>query len=131
MPTESRRYAKLLKAQKLVKERDEAVLNNAVSMRTNLAEEDNFLFSVMDNETTSRFFDPLMVANRLESNARKEAILDNSIVKLRQALLESSRRYDAIDEKRKVALETEERKDLAKMLEEYVAARIVKDTSLG
>lgn len=131
MPTASQRYARLLKAQKLVKARDEAELEGTQSARSALAEEDQFLFSLMEKGSTADFFDPMLVSRRLEKNARKEAILDNLIVEQRKTLLQSSRRCDVIDKKRKAAQDAEERKDMAKMLEEYVAAKIVKDTSLG
>lgn len=131
MARASQRYAKLLKAQKLVKARDEAELEGSINTRLALKDEDNFLFSLTEKGQMPDFFNPLLVANRLERNARKEAILENLIVRQRKTLLQSSRRYDVIDNKRKAALEAEERKDLSNMLEEYVAAKIVKDTSLG
>ncbi len=131
MPTQSQRYARLLKAQKLVKARDEAELEGTQSQRSALEDEDKFLFSLMENGSQSDLFDPMMISRRLEKNARNEAVLDNLIVKQRKTLLQSTRRCDVIDEKRKAAEDIEERKELAKMLEEYVAAKIVKDTSLG
>lgn len=131
MPTVSQRYARLLKAQKLVKARDEAELEGTQNALSALSEEDRFLFSLMEKGSTADFFDPTLVSRRLEKNARKEAILDNLIAEQRRTLLQSSRRCDVIDEKRKAAQDAEERKDIAKMLEEYVAAKIVKDTSLG
>lgn len=131
MPTSSQRYARLLKAQKLVKARDEAELEGTQNQRSALSDEDKYLFSLMENGSASSLFDPMMVAKRLDKNARQEAILDNLITQQRKTLLQSSRRCDVIDEKRKAAEEAEERKEMAKMLEEYVAAKIVKDTSLG
>lgn len=131
MPTVSQRYARLLKAQKLVKARDEAELEGTQNALSALSEEDRFLFSLMEKGSTADFFDPTLVSRRLEKNARKEAILGNLIAEQRRTLLQSSRRCDVIDEKRKAAQDAEERKDIAKMLEEYVAAKIVKDTSLG
>ncbi|WP_295895843.1 hypothetical protein [uncultured Bartonella sp.] len=131
MPTVSQRYARLLKAQKLVKARDEAELEGTQNALSALSEEDRFLFSLMEKGSTADFFDPTLLSRRLEKNARKEAILGNLIAEQRRTLLQSSRRCDVIDEKRKAAQDAEERKDIAKMLEEYVAAKIVKDTSLG
>ncbi|WP_297326517.1 hypothetical protein [uncultured Bartonella sp.] len=131
MPTVSQRYARLLKAQKLVKARDEAELEGTQNALSALSEEDRFLFSLMEKGSTADFFDPTLVSRRLEKNARKETILGNLIAEQRRTLLQSSRRCDVIDEKRKAAQDAEERKDIAKMLEEYVAAKIVKDTSLG
>ena len=131
MPTSSQRYARLLKAQKLVKARDEAELEGTQNQRSALSDEDKYLFSLMENGSAYSLFDPMMVAKRLDKNARQEAILDNLIAQQRKTLLQSSRRCDVIDEKRKAAEEAEERKEMAKMLEEYVAAKIVKDASLG
>lgn len=131
MATASQRYARLLKAQKLVKARDKAELEGSQSARSALTDEDQFLFSLMEKGSTADFFDPMLVSRRLEKNARQEAILDNLIAEQRKTLLQSSRRCDVIDEKRKAAQDAEDRKDMAKMLEEYVAAKIVKDTSLG
>lgn len=131
MPTVSQRYARLLKAQKLVKARDEAELEGTQNALSALSEEDRFLFSLMEKGSTADFFDPTLVSRRLEKNARKGAILGNLIAEQRRTLLQSSRRCDVIDEKRKAAQDAEERKDIANMLEEYVAAKIVKDTSLG
>ncbi|MBH9981941.1 hypothetical protein H3S89_03915 [Bartonella sp. B10834G6] len=131
MPTSSQRYARLLKAQKLVKARDEAELEGTQTQRSALTDEDQFLFSIMEHGSASNLFDPMMVSKRLDKNARKEAILDNIIAQQRKTLLQSTRRCDVIDEKRKAAEDAEERKEMAQMLEEYVAAKIVKDTSLG
>ena len=131
MPTSSQRYARLLKAQKLVKARDEAELEGTQTQRSALTDEDQFLFSIMEHGSASNLFDPMMVSKRLDKNARKEAILDNIIAQQRKTLLQSTRRCDVINEKRKVAEDAEERKEMAQMLEEYVAAKIVKDTSLG
>ena len=80
MTNDIQRLGKLLKAQKLVKMRDEANLENSRGLRQSL---------------------------------------------------DSSRRCDVIDEKLQQAKDIEQRKDMAAMLEEYVAAKIIKDTSLA
>ncbi|MHC5308388.1 hypothetical protein [Bartonella sp. LJL80] len=131
MAADSRRYAKLLKAQTLVKARDEADLEESRSQRQLLSEEDEYLFSLMENGSEIDFFDPNLLARRLQRNAKREAVLDAQILKQRQTLLEASRRCDVLDEKRKYAREAEDRKEMADMLEEYVAAKIAKDSSLG
>lgn len=131
MTINSRRYAKLLKAQKLVKARDEANLENLRVERENIAQEDRFLLSLMGQDSMTDHFDPTLVAHRLQRNARHGVVLDDEISKQRQSLLQSSRRCDIIDEKYKIAIEAEERKEMSNMLEEYVATKIVKHSSLG
>lgn len=131
MTINSRRYAKLLKAQKLVKARDEANLENLRVERETIAQEDWFLLSLMGQDSMTDHFDPTLVARRLQRNARHGVVLDDEISKQRQSLLQSSRRCDIIDGKYKIAIEAEERKEMSNMLEEYVATKIVKHSSLG
>ena len=72
MARASQRYERLLKAQKLVKARDEVELEGSLTTRSALKDEDQFLFSLMARETRLDCFDPLLVANSLERNARSE-----------------------------------------------------------
>ncbi|MCT6870251.1 MAG: hypothetical protein M3Z70_00220 [Bartonella sp.] len=131
MTNDIQRFGKLLKAQKLVKMRDEANLENSRGLRQSLDEEDHFLMSLMEHGSQADFFDPTLLSRRLERNARHEAVLDHEIANQTQTLLQSSRRCDVIDEKLQRAKDIEQRKDMAAMLEEYVAAKIIKDTSLA
>lgn len=123
MQAKSRHYAKLLKTQKLVRMRDRAEIE--ISRRDLIAIEDEnrYLCALMESGSKVDFIDAVLLSRRLERNRRNESILQARITREIKALLQVSRRCDILKGKQYEAQDQEERKDLATMLEEYVAAR--------
>lgn len=126
MKNSSRRFAKLLEAQNLIKARDEAELETSRRALGFVEEENRYLFALMQNGSNADYVNPLLIARRLERNRRKEGLLQAKIAEDIKVLLQTSRRCDMLEEKHRGVLEGEARKELGDMLEEFITARTMK-----
>jgi len=127
MKAASRRYAKLLKVQNLVKMRDEMELQASRRDLAGLKEEDLYLLSLMQRSSNMDFIDPSLITRRFERNRHKESVLQARITDNISTLLQASRRCGILQEKKKEIQDGEERRELVDMLEEYIAMRCFRD----
>jgi len=120
MQKNSRTYTRLLRAQGILKERDAATLAAVQRQIAQLREENEALAAMMRQGTYADFIDPQLISKRIKRNHRVQATYEAEQHRQIDMLLQSSRRYERIDKRRKDCARTEERQELAQMLAEYI-----------
>jgi len=117
----SRHYARLLKTQKLLKERDESELAQLKRDLALLEEENTLLATMIAQGSYADFVDPLLISQRMERNRRVQARLMAAIGVQIKKWLQSNRRVERLVEKQIEAQAHESRRQLAEQLGEIIA----------
>ena len=107
---DSKRYKKILKAQALIKKRDQMLLTLLQHEEQKVEEKRKSLLSLIEKRPKEMSAGNLYLADRLKRSAGMAASLRGQVAYQQEVVQQSYKRYDNVREKHDELCKTEERK---------------------